>query len=113
MIKIQTEKVLDSNTDEAYKVTGIKAMESKDLPVPYKLGYPMCYKQTAFCNIPRLVVQASEDRYESICVGEVLAPDQLDAAMWVINQCGERLMRINKLIRQKEAKWNGKVVFKT
>lgn len=103
-IRIEAQKVIMNSGDFGYKITNVKALERKKLPWMYLKEEPNVYfkKNGAF---PKYLVLCNG---MEIVVGFTYTKHEFEKRIEYCRKAGNRLMEINKKIKELEKQWNGK-----
>jgi hypothetical protein len=100
-LKIKVEKVIERGIP-SYKILEIEALKRSELPDDYLNGDPYCYLQE------NLVIGPAR---ECLYMNGVYTLTDFNKKLSTLKECGERLGKINKNIKELRANWTGQETF--
>jgi hypothetical protein len=113
MIEIQTEKIVTSKGVEARKIIKISALTINDLPTAYLETPGPCVYMTMAGNLKSDSWRAHglNSVYGNMFVGDIIPEEPFQKKLKTIHAAGERLKKVNEMLREKRAAWNGTETF--
>jgi hypothetical protein len=106
-IRIETEKVIMVSGDFGYKILSVNALTRNKLPWMYLKGEPCVYLHKPTYSKHYL----SLGNQKEIKVGNTYTILKFQELMDYCKKAGDRLMQVNKEIKERKKQWNGKETF--